>query len=379
MKVTLSFKSPFIVGGKKLTNNYIESLDYIKGNVVRAAFAKYILENCIEYKEDDIVKVDGVERKNWVYYRNKKGCVSCKLKGLCKNFSNAKFMYFYPKGVKIVPLTLMRCKQNPNHKFIDCLIQDKVCKQCDDKNGRVEFFNGYLKDNKEYSVRKMIVTKNSINKYTETSKDGFLYSLVSVSGTDDNENVFTGSIYGFNAEDLNEIKQLRLGSYTSIGYGLCLLSYENNYVKDKNKILQNLKKFNRQYKKHNKIKEECNYFAIKFTSDGKLNFTIKQSYNTTDEYMKMWENALGLNDEYKIDKVYSDTFVYRGYDQSKNSEDKREEPCEMIVKGSVIVFKTHNDFNKVILDFDKIKGFGNENENGFGDYEFYFGGVSNER
>jgi len=39
MKVKLKFKSPFIVGGIKRVSNYIETLDYIPGNVLRAAFS----------------------------------------------------------------------------------------------------------------------------------------------------------------------------------------------------------------------------------------------------------------------------------------------------------------------------------------------------
>ena len=46
MRIRMDFKSPLLVGGKRLTSNYIEGIDYIPGNIVRAGFARYILNEC---------------------------------------------------------------------------------------------------------------------------------------------------------------------------------------------------------------------------------------------------------------------------------------------------------------------------------------------
>ncbi|OFI07060.1 hypothetical protein CLOACE_04650 [Clostridium acetireducens DSM 10703] len=381
MKIKLNFKSPFITGGIKLTNNYIESMDYIKGNVVRAAFAKFILENCSEFKEEEEIIVDGVKRKNWVTFRDGKRCKKCLYKNLCKKFSTMKFSFFYPEGVQIIPITAMRCKENEEHGFIDCLIDEKVCKKCPDGNGRVEGVTGYLKNNEDYNVKKMFLTKNQIDKYTETSKDGRLYSLVCVSETESNatkensKNIFEGYIEGIEQDDIKNIDELRLGSYISIGFGKCsLICCKKENVK-KDKIVKRMKDFSSKYSKFQDKKDSLNYVCIKFISDTKMNFQLSENYITTEEYMKKWKEALKINEEYEIEKVFAETFNFRGYDMSKISEDKREETCVMVKKGSVIVFKTQKAFEDIYNDFSTIKGFGLENENGFGDYEFYFGQV----
>ena len=65
MNIELNFKSPVIVGNKKLSTNIIESDDVIKGSVVRAAFANKILRNCQEFNDDTYNDGD-IKRKNWI-------------------------------------------------------------------------------------------------------------------------------------------------------------------------------------------------------------------------------------------------------------------------------------------------------------------------
>ena len=42
MKIQLQFESPLLIGGKKHSSNFIETDDVIKGDIIRAAFAKII-------------------------------------------------------------------------------------------------------------------------------------------------------------------------------------------------------------------------------------------------------------------------------------------------------------------------------------------------
>ncbi|WP_427338313.1 RAMP superfamily CRISPR-associated protein [Caloranaerobacter sp. DY30410] len=377
MKVKLEFQSPLIVGGRKLVTNYIESLNYIQGNVIRAAFARYILNNCSEFRDDETVVVDGKEYKNWVYYRDKEGCKECKLKSICQKFSKIKFSYFYPEGIEIIPLTAMICKNDEKHGFIDCLIQDKECPKCKKGYGRVEHITGYIKNNEIYDVKKIVLTRTEINRYTQTSKDGKLYSIVAVLETSKGRNVFEGCIEGLDEQELSLIKELRVGKYLSVGYGKCILKLEKDKNNKKVDILGKLKQFDKKYKGFNKdVDNKYNYFAIKLVSDAKVKFNQTQfRYLTTDEYKSLWEKALNIDESFDIYKVYAEIFNFRGYDTSKVEDDKREDAVHMIEKGSVILFRTTKTFEEIYEYFSKLNGLGEENENGFGDFIFYFGGV----
>jgi len=97
MKVKLKFKSPFIVGGIKRVSNYIETLDYIPGNVLRAAFSRHILNNCSCFDKNEVVVVDGEKRRNWVYFRNKQECVNCRLKTCVPNLTILNFPFSIPR------------------------------------------------------------------------------------------------------------------------------------------------------------------------------------------------------------------------------------------------------------------------------------------
>lgn len=354
-------------------SNYIESLDYIQGNVVRASFARHILYNCIEFIENKVEEVDGIKRKNWVYFRDKEGCKDCKYKSICRKFSDLKFSFFYPEDTDIISLTAMRCKMHEEHGFIDSLIQERECKQC---KGRVEFVTGYIKGDSDYSVTKSSITKTEIDRYTQSSKDGSLYSIVAVTETSKDRNVFEGTIEGLTDEELDTISELRIGKYLSTGFGKCKIEIEDDEIKECSEIISNLYKFNTKYKEFNSSTKELNYFALKLKSNARLNIEDNLSeYKTTDNYKKIWQKILGINENFKISKIYSETFPFRGYNMAKTSDDKREDSVYMVEKGSVFVFSTEESFENVIDYFKKLNGFGEEKETGFGEYEFYFGGV----
>lgn len=386
MKVRLKFVSPFVVGGIKQVSNYIESIDYIPGNVVRAALARYILNNCHYYDPNEVVIVNGTYRKNWVYFKDKPGCSHCNLKTLCQKLGDIKISFFYPRDAVVIPSTLMMCKTNPQHGFVDCLIQEPKCTRCEGGGGRVEFVSGLLKDGKKYSVVKSFVTRTAINRYTGTAKDGFLYSLLAVSATSRDrdtgfeENVFEGQMWGVTPQELSVIDELRVGKYTSVGLGICSISAEDEKadIFDVHKVIESLEDFDVRYKRYNRINDDkARYFAIRFTSDAKLNFSHINSneYVSTDQYKVMWREALGIDLDVHIEKVYAEVFNFRGYDTSKVEDDKRVNPTHMVQKGSVIVFKTGLEFDKVAYYFKSIEGFGEDTHDGFGKFEFHIGGV----
>ena len=410
MKVKLKFKSPFIVGGIKRVSNYIETIDYIPGNVLRAAFSRYILNNCPCFRQDEVVTVNGEKHKNWVYYRNKQECVNCSLKNVCMNFDKIKFSFFYPEGTDIIPLTTMRCKMKPEHGLIDVLIHKRECPDCmrlGSSDSRVEAVAGYLKNGQDYNVKKSLHTRTAIDRYTATAKDGMLFSVEAVVGTDrENNIIYEGQIEGIGKEDILYVQELRVGKYTSVGFGRCSICIEDNescteefsrhLTADKNEnvaekresITQKMRLFSEKYKKHNRITNSKNYFAVKLVADAKLDFegagskksgcdgeSECEDYIKNEDFKEIWLNSLnvpGMEKDYKIDKVYAEVFNFRGYDTSKVG-DVREEPVHMVQKGSVIVFETEKSFDETVNYFSSLDGFGLDVLNGFGQFKFHFG------
>jgi len=391
MRARLEFKSPFIIGGIKPVPNYIETLDYIPGNVLRAAFARYILNNCPCFSQNEVAIINGEKRKNWVYFRDKQECVNCRLKSLCVSFSKVKFSFFYPEGTDVIPLTTMRCKMKPEHRLIDVLIEKRECPDCladGISDARVESITGYLKYNDIYKVNKTLLTRTAVDKYTGTAKDGMLYSIEAITGTHDGGSIiYEGQVEGIPDEAMSMIEELRVGKYTSVGFGKCSISFDNErYDEEKpadEDLVKKLQLFNKKYKDYNEIKDNNNYIAIKFTADTKLDFrgldggkTSLSGYINKDYLKDIWLNSMNsekINPQgYRIDKVYAEVFNFRGYDTSKIG-DVREEPVHMAQKGSVIVFKTEKSFSEITNDFESIDGFGLDVANGFGRFAFHFG------
>lgn len=376
MKVIAEFLSPLLVGTKKLSSNYIEGADYIAGDIMRAAFARTILNNCLEFK-DDVVEVNGEQKRNWVYFRNGNGCKNCRFISVCKKFKDIRFSFFYPSGTEVVPLTAMKCKNSDEHGLVDVLTEEAKCKSCPEGNNRVEFVSGLIRNNKIFKPYKKVFTRTAINTYTKTAKEGHLFSLIPVVATNRVNNSFEckfeGYIDGLTKEELRLFENIRVGSYISSGFGMAKLSIvEEKAIDSKENVVSKIKKFNEKYK--NK-KDNKTYFALKLTADCKVDFDVDGRYYSTEEYKNLWRELLKISSDYELDVAYLETVNYRGYDTSQNNEDKRERAAIHILKGSVLVLKTNNNLDKIYDDFFKDPFFGLENNNGFGKYEVYCGGA----
>lgn len=386
MKIQLKFESPLLIGGKKHSSNYIETDDVIKGSVVRAAFAKVILNRCAAKDEKDF---NG--KKNWVFYRGLKSCNGCRFEGICKKFSNITFSYFYPKNTEVIPLSAKSCKLDDKHGVYDDLTcKDACCNKC---NGRLEFKSGLrLKDSKEcYKLRKSYYMKNGINPYTKTSKDGLLYSIETITGTNaENENpelVYEGHMENMTKDDINLFSILRVGGDTTVGLGKCTIQVCDEIEENRtfNKIKSYLDKFNEKYKDKkfndkNEIKEDKNkYLAVVLKGDAILDFENDGAYKTTDEFKGIWQKALNLKESIKVEKVYSEMENYRGYDNSISGINKREKSMNLVKKGTVIVFSAQSSLEELYDSIMSIKNFGDEGINGFGQFEVYLGGVEYDK
>ncbi|MDU1350324.1 RAMP superfamily CRISPR-associated protein [uncultured Clostridium sp.] len=382
--VILEMKSPLVVVGRNLTNNYRESLQYISGDRVRAGFAKYILQNCPVYEVNKKEIVNNKVRYNWVYYRNEKQCIKCEFSEVCKNFSNMRFSFFYPQGTQVLPFTSMKCKYNKNHGFKDILIRPKEtkCNRCieDTKNeGRMEAAYGFRKGKDVFDIDKVVYTRNSINRYTRTSKEGDLYNIVAVENK-----YFEGEIEGIELiveamEKLNEEKIIRIGSYTSVGMGLAEIKVEDKKTGFNEKVLlKKLNEFNERIREKDYFGEydkNYNYIPILLISNGKLGLEKEniEDYLSDDEYRKIWTKILkkDINFEFEVERVYTETENYRGYDLSKEFTDIREDIVIINKMGTTILLKTKENLSTLVGELNKLeyKGIGNEKENGFGKVE----------
>ncbi|ENJ9653018.1 hypothetical protein AB2T14_000605 [Clostridium botulinum] len=382
--VTLEMKSPLVVVGRNLTNNYRESLPYISGDRIRAGFAKYILQNCPVYEVNKKEIVNNKVRYNWVYYRNEKQCSKCEFSEVCKNFSNMKFSFFYPQGTQVLPFTSMKCKYNKDHGFKDILIRPKEtkCNRCieDTKNeGRMEAAYGFRKGKNAFDINKVVYTRNSINRYTRTSKEGALYNIVAVENK-----YFEGEIEGIEPlvevmEKFNEEKIVRIGSYTSVGMGLAEIKVEDKKHEFNEKVLlKKLNEFNERIRKQDYFEEydkNFNYIPILLTSNGKLGLEKEnvEEYLSDDEYRKIWNETLkrDINFDFEVERVYTETENYRGYDLSKEFTDIREDIVIINKMGTTILLKTKENLSNLVRELNKLEseGIGNEKENGFGKVE----------
>lgn len=102
----LTALSPLLIGDRRADTQYTESLDYIPGSRLRAAFARAILSDCPLF---DPAEVRG-GRRWWVEYQGRPACERCWWAAWCRHFGELRFTQATPGGARILPLTAMGCK-----------------------------------------------------------------------------------------------------------------------------------------------------------------------------------------------------------------------------------------------------------------------------
>lgn len=378
----------FLIGGKKLGSEYIKSLNYIPGGVLRAALSKDITSRCPYY--DDKTS----EKKNWVEFKNEKDCSTCKVKNICKNFDKIIISNSYPLNSNIYPLSAMGCKDVSEHEPFDTLAEKINIKlsqdseddkkyipdySCSEKgcSSRTERHDGFyvIKNEKLEDIESIyeIVTKNSINPYTRTSRDGVLYTLdchskFVLEGNEQKQVYFEGYIEGENLEnDLKQFDDIYVGAYTTSGLGKMNFKYENIEKEDsKEDLIKRINKFNSFINCSDKV-----FIPITFLSDCYCkieNYYNKPLYDiSTKEYIDMIKTK--LNELMDVGDIYYSILsidMVRGFDTSSKVSRKR--ALKKIIKaGSVLILETKK--NKI--NYDKLlqiekSGIGDNLIHGFG-------------
>ncbi len=367
-----------MVGGKRLADNVLESLDYIPGNVMRAALAKYILLSCPLY---DHRKPDELGRYNYVYVRDETSCSRCKFNNACREFSNIRISFFYPEGYDIIPLTSKKCKTYMDHGFKDILtgVETSECEECMKINrqgsgtaflGRMEFANGFRHGKEKCTPGRYSFTRTSLDEYTLTALDASLHSINVVEGGI----IYEGEIKGFESLNLNPGKMLYVGKYTSIGFGHVKIMGVKDKPERKN-LIELLGEFNKNIRTKLPRDAEKSYIPILFRSDAKLG--IEELCTDTPlsdrEYKQIWERlVLGDNPcGFQIEQVFSEQDIYKGYDTSKELEKWERKPCVFTKKGTSVLMSTKKRLEDIVetLISMETKGIGKDTYDGFGEIE----------
>ncbi len=387
--VELKPTSSILIGGKKLNKNYIKSMEYISGSVVRAALSREVLQRCSYFDSEALKK-----RGYWVEYLDKEECKNCKLMGLCKHFSEIKINTFYPNGSSPYPITNMRCKYNSDHENVDTLIfkiktylgqkleYNNICPH-ENCNSRLEKNTGLQLHGKDVEPVYNIVTKNRIDPYKRASKEGFLYSLDTLAnkvyiGNQKKDLIFEGEIISPTDEEiLSSIDVLRVGAYTSAGFGKCVLKYNKIDDDEQANILERIEKFN------NKINSNKTIIPFTLMADAYLGleemFDQKKSPAgiSIDEYKEKYKEILKnwISEDLELEMVIATHELRRGFDTSKPHEVLRN--SKIVTKaGSVLVFSAKDEIKREGLIEIQKTGIGNNTEHGFGQikicHEFHY-------
>lgn len=386
-KVFLELKTPLIVGAKRIKDNFITSVNYIPGNVLRAAFARKLLLECPVY---DSNVTDSNDKYNMVFIRNKGECDKCERKEICENFSNIKFSFFYPENADVIPFTAEKCKYHNEHGFLDGMFKHKngICEKCkhNKEEGRMESVNGLRLGNKVLKLDTVQFTKTAIDKYTKTAKDGSLFTIEAIKEKDENKNYikFTGTIDGYLGEFLKKGDIIRVGKKIASGYG----KFEIVDINDNDKfesLVKRIDKFNnriRSFSNEDKIKkiknydEKKTYIPILFKSNARLGIENENldKVKTNEDFKVKWKELIlkgEFGGNFEIEKVWSENDIYKGYDTSMPWGKWERKPIIQTLFGTTILVSTKILSDKCIEYLEKLEsdGIGKDTKDGYGQVE----------
>lgn len=370
-KINAVLKSPLMIGGKTLDSNYRESKDYIPGSVLRAAYAKAIIQRC------------AFEQKNYyLEYKGQVQCENCEFRNICKNFSEITFPFLYPLGGKPYPVTARekKYKDKEDMEIFDILKCRLITLGKADGETGWERLEGINKDGKKVKLMHSAVTRTAIDYKRNTAKEGSLYTQNVIleqymNKYDELEDiVFTGEIELLPEEkkELDKINILRIGADITRGFGKCNMSFENSNditIDTAEKIKQRINEFNLgiKYNKHFVIVDLLTDAYLGLEEIGGNN--ISQTEIPDIEMMKFLEKKIDLpSGIYTLCKVYKFQEFIRGFDTSKTTEKEMRRNGHLVVKaGAVFIYEAMPEEIEWVklLEFEQ-KGIGKNTEHGFG-------------
>ena len=356
-KIRLEPLSPFLIGGHRIIDNHYESLDYIPGHVLQAAFARAILESHADYDVSDhekkyYIKSDSSTitasgcKKEWVHW--------------FEYFSELAFSDAVPLGKNKYTPTSFRCKNDEDHPIVETLperytnrkkvgqpIKDFYCNVC---GGRLERKGGWMFADDE-RVIKRLVARNALDSKTLTSKDeqlfsmsiGEKYSHVDLAGQRTKKLYFEAVVYApEEAEHLEAATDeiVRVGAYITTGLGKMRITVMPMAPMTDGGIEETIDKWRKE------VKDDS--IAVQVLSDVPLALDSERggSYLETDDYLQLYTDWLietsTLPASAHVAFAYLQTYEKRGFVTGSN--EYREATLKRFIEnGGVFIFKAEDD------------------------------------
>lgn len=381
-KVTFELLQPLMCGGIRIAENFLESEVFIRGSVLRAAFANTILLEC---PLADQVTADG--KHNYITLKEPDGrCLHCMHRAVCEAFGDMTFTYAYPENCIPAPLTAKQCKKcGTLHPVKDILVED-VGLKCemhgeDAASSRMENLKGMIRMDEEkvdkVKVNMTLSTHTAINYHSHTAYDGSLYSVRAIK----KGQKFTAVIDDCNTEMLRIGDVIYAGKYSSCGFGKLRIAYlESIQEVSAAEIRDRIEQFNHRFRTKNLV-------SIFFLSDAfPLDSMESDKVLTNEEYLAYWEKSL-FGDAalpFSVKKIFTEVQLYSGYNTAKAwNHWKSERPDPMILKGTSLLLEIHENCREQAIELLSTlqkNGIGRQTENGFGQIEIchpiHFKGVN---
>lgn len=231
-RLRLTARSPLLIGDRRADTQYTESLEYIPGSRLRAAFARAILTDCPLF--DPAEASEG--RRWWVTYRGQAECDGCPWAAWCRQFGEIRFTQATPGGAQVMPLTAMGCKLDCGRAgVVDTLLRRIAWQQrlrerpgedwqpprfncvC---GGRLENRRGWFEPGTSRSVpgpERQAFTRLMIDPIRGTAAEGQLYTLLPLAAGVE----FTAEVQ---APAPPPCTELRVGARITTGMGRCAVA-----------------------------------------------------------------------------------------------------------------------------------------------------------
>ncbi len=386
-RINAVLKSPLMVGGKTLNSNYRESRDYIPGSVLRAAYAKALVQRC-----------SCSQTHYWLEYKSQSQCMECEFQTVCRRFSEIKFPALYPLGGIPYPATARRKKYRDKDELgIYDVLKSRLSDQGKAKGeADWERLEGIHKEGLPIKLIHSPITRTAIDYHRNAAQAGALYTQNAISEKylDNSQEladvVFSGTmeLSPEEAEALEHIKVLHIGADITRGFGVCHMSCreipEDSTPKQ---IKTRIQKFQEG------MDGTKSYVVLDLLTDAYLGLediwkdakpqagisdkqildsqgqTISQADISDKQMLNFLEKKIGLSTEkYKLCKAYKFQEILSGFDTSKTTEQEMRRQSHLVVKaGAVFAYQVLTESNDIeeLLQQER-KGIGEQTQHGFG-------------
>ena len=363
-KVEFELLSPLMTGGIRIADNFLESESFIRGSVLRAAFANEILLEC------PLADVPGKNGElNFIEEKEPDGkCQDCPNRNICRAFSNMYFSFAYPADSIPAPLTAKVCKTaGLRHRIQDTVVQNGrlQCPDCQAGLKRMESLKGLIRQEIDaYSsvrIHSVLTTHTAINYDTHIADDGKLFTIKAIP----RGLIYTAEIDDCDTGFLCTGKVIHVGKYASAGYGkLRIKSISDAQIFTTDQTADDIRAFQNALQAPNQA-------ALLFRSDAILDIPADHAILPDEEYLRIWQNALfGSKDSVTVEKVYAETQLYSGYNTARKwGEWKDKQPILLVKKGtSVLLHITEGAEQQAYATLTNIaeNGIGQRTKDGFG-------------